>query len=183
MVSLQTQIKWSVRAQWALAMAIVLLLGAFYLLAFRPQRAHLRAVNQKIEQCQKDLLANQSQTSILPKVRAEVDVLRARLMRFKALPRQQELAQFIMDIAQLGTQASLKQFDWKPRDPLRAERCIAQPLLITFEGDFISVFSFLRHAEDLQRLARVTQMNLKSKDKHGQVKAQLTMNIYYASGE
>jgi Tfp pilus assembly protein PilO len=183
MVSLQSQIKWSVRAQWSLATAIVVLLGAFYLLAFRPQRVALRSLQLKTEQCQKDLLANQSQTSILPKVQKEVADLRGKLSRFKALPRKQELARFITDIAQIGQQASLKQFNWNPKDPSRNERCIAQPLLITFEGDFINVFSFLRHAEDLQRLARVTNMNLKSKDKHGQVKATLTMNIYYAAGE
>jgi Tfp pilus assembly protein PilO len=183
MWSLQTQIKWSVRAQWALAVVIIAALGAFYALAYRPQSQHLRSLRRQIVQSQDDLAANQSQTSILPRVKAEVDVLRAKLARYKALPQQHELAQFIRDIAQLGQQSSLRQWDWKPGDTARNERCNELPLRITFEGDFVNVFSFLRHAEDLQRLARVRSMNLKSKDRQGQVKAQLTMNIYFASGE
>jgi Tfp pilus assembly protein PilO len=183
MWSLQSQLKWSVRAQWSLATAIVLTLAAFYGLAYRPQSRHLAALRQQITASQLELDANQTQTSILPRVQRDVANLRARLARYKALPRQKELGPYIMDIAQLGQQASLKQWDWKPGDTSRNERCNEIPLRITFEGDFVNVYSFLKHAEDLQRLARVRSLNLKSKDRQGQVKAQLVMNIYFAAGE
>jgi Tfp pilus assembly protein PilO len=183
MWSLQTQIKWSVRAQWVLATAIVLMLGSFYFFAYRPMSKQVRTLQQQIAANERDLTASQSQTSILPRVQAEVGNLRAKLAQYKSLPQQHEMAQFIKDIAQLSQQTSLRKFDWKPGVPARNERCNEQPLQITFEGDFVNVFSFLRHAEDLQRLARVRNMNLRSKDKDGQVKANLTMSIYYAAAE
>src|SRR5262245_48769313 len=114
MWSLQSQLKWSVRAQWTLATAIVLTLGAFYGLVYRQQSRHLHALRQQIATCEVELSANQTQTSILPRVQREVSDLRSRLARYKALPRQKELGPYIMDIAQLGQQASLKQWDWKP---------------------------------------------------------------------
>jgi Tfp pilus assembly protein PilO len=184
MWNLQTQLKWSVRAQWTLATALVLTMGGFYALAYRPNSQQLVNLRQQITRSQNELSASQTQTSILPRVQREVGDLRDKLARFKTLrPQQEGVGPFIGDIAQLGQQASLKQWDWKPGDPVRNERCNEQPVRITFEGDFVNVYSFLRHAEDLQRLSRVRSMNLKTKDKQGQVKANLTMNIYFAAGQ
>jgi Tfp pilus assembly protein PilO len=180
MRTLQNQIKWSSRAQWALAAAIVLLLSGFYLLAYRPQTQRLRELRAQVAENQRDLSSNQDQTKILPRVQSEVEVLRARLARYKALPKQQELPQFIKDVAQLGQQASLKRFDLKPGVPVRDERFNELPLQLTFDGDFVNVYSFLRHTEELQRLTRVRAMSVRSKDRSGLVKVQLTMNIYFA---
>lgn len=183
MWSLQVQTSWFTRMQWALASAMLILVGSFYLLAYRPFTSRLANLRIQSTQNQRDLASGQSQTSILPGVAAEVKLLRLKLEKFKALPRQQELPQFIRDIAQLGQQASLKKFDLKPGMPSRDDRFNDLPIQLTFEGDFVNVFSFLRHTEDLQRLTRVRGMSVKSKDKQGQVKVQLSMNIYFAADD
>jgi Tfp pilus assembly protein PilO len=96
------------------------------------------------------------------------------------MPRQQELPSFIKDIWQLADQASLRKFYLTPGVPSRDERFNQLPVKLTFEGDFVGVYSFLRHAEEFQRLTRVRGMNMKCKDRQGQVGVQLTMNIYFA---
>jgi hypothetical protein len=48
----------------------------------------------------------------------------------------------------------------------------------------MSVFSFLRQTEQMQRLTRVKELKLKSSDradKAGQVEVELSMNIYFAA--
>ena len=57
------------------------------------------------------------------------------------------------------------------------------PIKLTFEGDFISIYSFLRNTEEMPRLTRVRDMKLSSRDKTGQVKFELTMNIYFSPDE
>ncbi|HEY7088528.1 MAG TPA: type 4a pilus biogenesis protein PilO [Tepidisphaeraceae bacterium] len=182
MPTLQNQIKWSCRAQWTLATAIALLLGGFFLLGYRPQTQRLGTLREQIAQNQRDLSADRDQTKILPRVQSEVEVLRARLARYKALPKQQELPQFLKDVFQLGQQASLKRFDLKPGVPVRDpdQRYNELPLRLTFDGDFVNVYSFLRHTEELQRLTRVRAMNVRGKDRGGLVKVDVTMNIYFA---
>jgi Tfp pilus assembly protein PilO len=181
MLSLRSQITWFSRIQWTLATVVVLLCAGFYFFAYRPQTHRQEDLKLAIEKQQRELSSSQSQTSILPNVASEVKLLRLRLDKFKALPRYQELPQFIRDIAQLGQQAALKRFVLNPGVPVRDERFNVLPVQLTFEGDFVNVFSFLRHTEDLQRLTRVRGMQVKSKDKLGQVKVQLAMNIYFAA--
>ncbi len=179
--SLQSQISWFTRAQWALAAAMMLLIGGFYFAGYRPQSARLNDLKGLIGRHEQELCSSQSQTSILPTVAADVERLKVKLEKFKSLPHQQELPQFIKDIAQLGQQANLRRFDMKPGMPAREGQFSQLPIQLTFEGDFVNVYSFLRHSEELQRLTRVRGMSIKSKDKLGQVKVQLSMNIYFAA--
>src|SRR5690349_7711463 len=180
MVSLQSQIRWSVRAQWALGAALLALAGGFYFLAYAPRTHRLADLRGQIAQHQRNLAENKDQTKILPRVAADVEVLHARLERFKSVPKQQELPQFLRDVAQFGQQTGLRRFDLKPGVPTRDDRFNQLPLQLTFDGDFVNVYSFLRHTEDLRRLARVRAMNVRAKDRDGQVKVTLTMNIYFA---
>jgi Tfp pilus assembly protein PilO len=178
MLNLQRQFAWYLRAQWALAAAIALIVGGFYFFAYRPQTRRLAELQGVRSRHERDLNAGLTQTSILPAVRMDVERLKVQLDKYKTLPRQQELPQFIKDVAQLGQQASLKKFDLKPGVPTRASEFSEQPVQLNFEGDFVNVFSFLRHTEELERLTRVRGMTIKGRDKLGQVKVHLSMNIY-----
>lgn len=181
MMSLQKQIIWIGRLQWTLAALIALSAGVFYFVAYRPQTQKLASLRGEAETRRQELYASRNQTSILPSVSQEVERLRSKLRRFKAIPRQQELSQFIIDIAHLGQQSALKKFDLKPGLPTRDHKFNELPVQLTFEGDFVNVYSFLRHTEDLQRLTRVRGMDIRGRDRLGQVKVQLTMNIYFAA--
>jgi Tfp pilus assembly protein PilO len=69
--------------------------------------------------------------------------------------------------------------------PVRSELFDEQPVSLTFEGDFVNVFSFLRQTEEMQRLTRVKELKLRSSDrtgKSGQVEVELSMNIYFSEG-
>ena len=180
-MSLQSFTIWMVRAQWTLASLTVLLVGGFFVFGYCPGTARLNGLDAQISKARADLSSSRNQTSILPAVAQEVERLRSKLKQVKSIPRQQELPQFIKDIAQLGDQASLKKFDLKPGVPARSEQFSELPVQLTFEGDFVNVYSFLRHAEELQRLTRVRGMSIRSRDKLGQVKVQLTMNIYFSA--
>ncbi|WP_428939942.1 type 4a pilus biogenesis protein PilO [Fontivita pretiosa] len=176
--SLKVQSLWYARARWSLGAAIVLLLVVFYTLCYRPSTRRLAELIDQRTRQQRELDAGLSKTSILPVVKLEVERLRAELQKYKTLPRQQELAQFIKDVAQLGTQSSLKKFFLNPGVPVRGEQFSEQPMQLTFEGDFVNVYSFLRHTEELQRLTRVRGLSIRSRDRMGMVKVQLAMSIY-----
>jgi len=67
---------------------------------------------------------------------------------------------------------------------VRTELYTQWPIAPKFEGDFASVFAFLRRAEAMQRLTHVKGLKVHSTDngKSGQVQVELSMNIYFSEG-
>jgi Tfp pilus assembly protein PilO len=184
MHTLRDQIRWCARFQWCLAGVMLLVVGAFIVLGYVPKTSRMRELQSRIRDQQRDLMAASLRTRILPEVAAEVERLKVKLERTrKSIPPQQELPQFIRDVTQLSQQATLKKFGYKPGVPSRGELVCELPIQFSFEGDFVNVFSFLRNTEEMPRLTRVRGMSVKTRDRdrNGQVKVELSMNIYFAA--
>ncbi len=179
MRSLKGQSDFLHRMQWTIAAVMVLLVGAFYVLIYRPQTLKLTTLQGQIKQTRTELIDAQAQTTMLPLVEADVEQLKLRLAKFKTLPKRDELEVFVKDIAQITQQTALK----NPVMTKGATRTIDKineiPINLKFEGDFGNAFTFLRNAERMQRLTRVPKLNIRSSDNAGQIKAELTMNVYY----
>ena len=180
---LKNQLLWCTRAQWGLLIALVVLAGTVYLMGIRPANAELEQTHQQYAAARLELDQDQDRTKRLPQVEMDIQRLRARVERFdKKLPKQKDLASFINDVTHVSQQAALRNFAWHldPK-PHQSDQLTELPIQFSFEGDFQSgIVEFLRGTEDMQRLTRVRKLDLKSSDAlDGQVKAQLTMNIYF----
>lgn len=184
MRSLQTQAGMCARAQWLLAAALLLSGAGFYLFGYRPMSNQLRDLRMQSDAKQRQLGMDQSRANTLPAVKLEVDALQLRLERFdKKLPRNLDLGQFIKDLTQISQQASLRKLLVQPGGSRRADLYSERPILLSFEGDFLSAYSFLRETETMQRLTRVRNLSIKSRDvKLGQVEVQMALSIYSAEG-
>jgi len=180
---LKDQLIWCRRAQWGLLAMLGLLGGLVYLCWIRPENATLDAAHARIALAESELEQDQDRAKNLPRVEMEIQHLRQRVERFdKKLPRQQDLAQFIDDVTRISQDASLKKLEWHlDSKPRQSDHFTELPILFSFEGDFQSgVLQFLRGTEDMQRLTRVRKLELRAGDAHdGQVKAEVTMNIYF----
>ena len=165
-------------------MVTVLLVAGFYLFGYRSQDRRQKELTALLAERERDLKASKTQTRILPEVATEVDRLRARLERSKkSIPKQQDLAPFIREVTQLGQQASLRKPLIEPKPAARGARVSELPISLTFDGDFVNVYSFLRNLEEMPRLTRIRQMKITSKDKTGQVRGQVLLNIYFQPEE
>jgi Tfp pilus assembly protein PilO len=185
MRTLQTQADWCARAQWVLALSLGLLVLGFYAVAYHPNSQKLESLKTQIDTQRRDLLANRSRARILPDVLMAVNETRTRLERFdKKLPRQPDLSSFMNDISEVSHQASLRKVEVKPGAPARSELYTEWPIALTFEGEFNSVFAFLRRAEEMQRLTRVKGLKVRNTEpwRSGQVQVELSMNIYFSEG-
>src|SRR5688572_17878763 len=118
MRTLQSQIGWCAKVQWVLAAAMLVLVGGFYLLGYRPAASQRAALRGQIQNTRRELEGNQARTQIKPIVEGKVRVSRAKLERFdKRLPRHQELSQFIGDISQLSRRSALRRWSTKMSPP------------------------------------------------------------------
>ena len=184
MSNLQNHVRWFIRAQWGLGAFMVALLVTFFAFGYRPQTARLRQLQLDISQRQFELRQSQDKTRVLPAIASDVKSLRQQLDASKKLPPQQELPQFLKDVTDLGQKCRLHPFTFKQGTPTRGELFCELPVALSFEGDFVDAFNFLRHTEEMQRLTRVRNMTIKAVDgPSGRVQAQLSMNIYFAPDE
>ena len=180
---LKSQLLWCTRTQWGLLIALAVLSSTVYLTGIRPANVELEQTHRQYAAARFELDQDQDRNRRLPQVEMDIQRLRARVERFdKKLPRQKELASFINDVTHVGQQAALRNFAWRlDSKPSKSDQLTELPIQFSFEGDFQSgVVEFLRGTQDMQRLIRVRKLDLKSSDAlDGQVKAQLTLNIYF----
>lgn len=169
------------RLQWALAAALLLFAALFYLFTFRPARLEAAALDARLQHSREELRQARARASDLPRIAAENDALSLRLAQSKRLPRHQELGDFVRDISRLGSQYSLRKFNYKYGLIKRAETYSQLPIELEFEGDLLNVFSFLKQTEELPRLTRLRSLNIKGgHDRPGTVAVRMALNTYFS---
>ncbi|MGH7179686.1 MAG: type 4a pilus biogenesis protein PilO, partial [Tepidisphaeraceae bacterium] len=141
MQTLQSQIRLCGKAQWVLAALSAVGIVGFYFGLYRPRTNRLHELTAAVLKQQQDLRSGQSRARALPEVAVEVRNLRAQLDQIRRPSKRNELPQFIKDLTQLGQQASLKKFNYKPGVPARSDLYAELPMRLSFEGDFVNVFN------------------------------------------
>jgi Tfp pilus assembly protein PilO len=166
--------------QKALAVLVCTMLLTFYFFSYRPETQQLADLKATIITRQQELRANQAAAAARNEIATRNEKLRQELDRIKKPSKQQELPDLIKELTLFGQQSSLKKFVNKPSLPSKGDLYCEMPLTLTFEGDFVSIFNFIRSTEEMQRLTRVRNVSLKSRDLTGtKVQATVAMNIYY----
>lgn len=182
--SLQNQIGWCARAQWILAGAMIAMVGGFYLFEYRPAMQKRAELRMQIDAKRNELVASKTLAEGIKDVALNVEKLKVTLGRFDMkMPKQAELGQFFREVTQISQNTSLRGWDITHGSPSRSQLFGELPIKLKFTGEFLNVVSFLRQVEDMKRLTRVRDINIKSTNpKLGQVEVELTMNIYFAEG-
>ena len=184
MTSLQSQMQWRTRIQWALGGALVLGAIAFYLVAYRPAAARLESLRIEMQSKEAELAQNSNRTSTMEYLAREVGKLEAKAQEYdRQFPRQVELGRFIKDLTQVSQELSLQDWKYEPLSPRRGESYFELPITMHFNGDFLNATAFLRRMQDMQRLTHVKKIDMTAKDnKAGTVHVEMTMSIYFSEG-
>jgi Tfp pilus assembly protein PilO len=171
------------RVQGIFAAALAVAAGLFYAAIYRPQQEQLADLNRQIAFKRLELTADQSQTDRLPRVTSELAALKRRLAGFKKLPDDPQYGQFIREVNQAVQRTALQKFNEVPGKATRLDLFSEQPIVLTFQGSFPSVFAFIRQLEDMERLTRLRDVTITTIDpEKGTVDVKLSVNIYYAEG-
>jgi Tfp pilus assembly protein PilO len=184
MNTLQKQIDRYKHIQWTLGMVMACLAIGFYVFGYRPAVARLETLQLQTQSKQRELDQSQNKARTLPILVKEVQELEKQVEIYdRQFPRQPQIGEFIRDMTQISQQLSLKNWNYKPAAPKRTEGFYELPIMMSFQGDFMNVSSFLRQVEKLQRLTRVKRLLLKNRDpRTGLVEVEMAMNIYFSEG-
>jgi Tfp pilus assembly protein PilO len=178
---LTQQIQFYAKVQYVLAGLVVVALGLFYVAVYRPQTFAVDDLNRQITAKQRQLESDRAQTNRLPAVTSELQQLTTRLAGFKKLPLDPQLGEFMHEVYQASQKAQLHKLTDQPGEAERFELYSEMPIVLSFQGDFASVYSFIRQIEEMQRLTRVQDVTIKTIDSNqGTVDVTLTVNIYYS---
>lgn len=184
MSTLKQQVKWVGYAQWTIATFTIGSLVLFYFTAYLPGTESLAELRKQIAAADLQMQKNEELAKDLPAIKRDLQRLRDQITRSRQLPKKQELPQFLRDVTQLSQTAGLQGFRYEPQTQKKQELCYELPITLTFQGKFPAVASFLRSAEEMQRLTRTRRLELKCRDiKTGTVDVELSMNIYFADGQ
>ena len=182
MKPLQSQIAWCARAQWTMSLIMVSLIAAFFCFAFIPGNRRQGELRAQLDDKARELESTQARASNLLTLAEDVKRLQGKLdKQNKKLPRTAELGEFIGNLTPARQQYQIKKFVHQVGQIRRTELFGEIPITMTFEGDFLNVFGFLRELEGMQRLTRVKTLSVRCKDpKTGQVDVSMAMNIYFS---
>jgi Tfp pilus assembly protein PilO len=185
MRSLETQISWFSRIQYALAGLIVVAAASFYFVWYRPATRQMHDLCAEIESNNHSLEASRTKADELPSVAKAVAELRQKLDRFdRRIPRRQDLSRFIEEIQLLRQEAGIAtKCALKPDNAQPFNGYAEQTIHIEFEGDFTQVAEFLAKVEDMDRMTRVRRLAVKAATAgRGTVEVQMDVSIYFLEG-
>jgi Tfp pilus assembly protein PilO len=184
MPSLKTQIGFCSRAQLMLGVALLVVVGIFFLAGYRPQTARLQQMNQEMTQTEKELETSQAQAAHLPEVAADLARLKTQLADFQHLPNNPDLGEFTSQITELSRKTGLSKIELDLNgSSVRTDAYGQRAVELKFDGDFMQVFAFLRQAEAMPRLTRISSIAINGADlKSGSVHVDVKMDLYFAEG-
>jgi Tfp pilus assembly protein PilO len=185
--SLRTRADGYARTQKVMAGGLVVFVACAWLFGYRPAASRAVALAVETNRKRTEFQAAELRARDLAAVEAEVQKLKNRLDRFdRKLPSQrdsgQEVGQFLRDLTQISQQGSIRKITSIPAGSMRkSDYFVERPISLSFEGEFMGVFSFLQQMESMQRLTRLRKLSMKASDtKLGRVEVQALVNLYFA---
>jgi Tfp pilus assembly protein PilO len=179
--SLHDQVGWKFRARWVMGGLMAFSAAMFYLTWWRPAARIQDGLAADIAQARAELQELQSQSANLTSLEKEVYRLQADVEPLtRKLPKQADVAGFIREMGKISQQSAIKKWDCKQGGVAKLDSMSELPITMNVEGDFFSIYGFLKQAEEMQRLTRVHFLKLTKDQNTGQMQATVEMGLYFS---
>jgi Tfp pilus assembly protein PilO len=155
-------------------------------LVYMPQKKTLHQLQTRIARQEIHLVDNAGRASSVPSLLRHVQAMKKRYSNFdRRLPEQQELGGFLREISgNLSEERSLSNQLIEPGNPSRSKLFHTLPIILRFQGSYLSLASFLKRMEQTERLTQVEKLSITSCSPAPAgttqgVDIELLMNIYF----
>jgi hypothetical protein len=184
MHSLQSQINWCRRTQFALLVGVSAFVVLFYITGYRPRALYEAHLDAEIAGAQSQLAVVRAQSKRLPEMSADLLRLRSQLSGFPAMPPVSDVGEFLGQLTDLSKQSGVHKLEVNFAPAIRQSDQLTQlPLALKFQGDFQSAFDFLRRLEEMHRLTRLEGLSIHALDAtSGNVQVSLSMEMFFSGG-
>jgi Tfp pilus assembly protein PilO len=154
---------------------------AVALAVYLPQARELERLRCQIV-TQKTLLETDAEkVAVVPIMLRQVQAMRSLYKDFdRKLPKQKELGSFLRQISGNLAQERLANQLIEPRNPTKEELFHTLPIVMKFEGNYLSMANFLKRIDRMERVTRVQKMVVQKGDGGEEnLNIELQMNIYF----
>jgi len=157
------------------------LLGSTNYFVFSKANLKKQDLLREIHDRQAALSNLQQATAGIDDLNHKIDDLQKAITFFESkLPQEKEVDKILKEVWQMAEANSLQTKTIKTLKTERGPNYSEQPIDMSLAGDFNGFYSFLLQLEKLQRITRVTSMNLqKISDRDGEMQAQMTLSIFF----
>ncbi len=152
-----------------------------YWFVFKPRNEQIAQARKEIEHKElmlEKLRAASAQSADL--ARENEEILKEIELVQSRLPTDKEVDVILRQVSELATENDLKLARVKAGRAITANAYMEQPLEMLITGNFDNYYNFLLELEQLKRITRLPQMNLKAaREQNGQMEAEFTLSIYF----
>jgi Tfp pilus assembly protein PilO len=171
------------RDNWMALGVLTALSAAYFLLVYRHQGCVLEEVGTATTERRRQLESDTLKVACVAPMMREIEAMKQRYNKDwdRRLPKRQELAGFLKEIAGNLSQERLSNQITRPGSPSRGPLYNCLPISMQFEGSFLALAGFLRRVDGMTRLTRVEQLTIEPKkdDANQDLSIVLGMNIYF----
>ena len=161
------------------AAILIGLIGAWGLLAFRPQYRELRRLRDQNLARQAAITKDIQKIGGLAELTRQVEEMRKRYQDFdRRLPKRKELSEFLAQISWNRDQEGLDNEIFQPGNPTKEDLFHTLPIIMRFQGSFLSLTNFMKRMETTERLTRTKRLTIASGGGKS-LDIELHMNIYF----
>jgi Tfp pilus assembly protein PilO len=174
------------KENWIMAGILVALVLTAVFAVYLPQARKRDRINSEVVSEKLSMETDLRTCQVVPELVRQVDEMKNRYRNLdRRLPKQKELGGFLREISANLLQARLVNQMIEPGKPDQEDLYHTLPIMMKFQGNYLSLANFLKRIDDMERLTRVQKMSISldrapDKDKpESNVNIELQLNIYF----
>jgi Tfp pilus assembly protein PilO len=159
---------------------VVVMTAAGFQFGYRPSARKLEQIREETSDVRASLLADSEKASAVPQLLRQVEEMKGKHKDFdRRLPRRAELGGFLREISEDLSQESLSNQTIEPGRPTQEDVYFTLPIVMRFQGSYLSLVRFLERINRFERLTRVQKLSIIPGAAENQLDITMQMNIYF----
>ncbi|OQX85881.1 MAG: hypothetical protein B6D63_01255 [Candidatus Latescibacteria bacterium 4484_7] len=128
---------------------------------YQPKQAHIRTLSSEYEKMSAELEKARKTVGNLARLEAEYNRLHAKWVAAQnLLPKDKEVAQLLRKVTKVGNQAGVDFLLFQPKDPVRREFLVENPVQVKIRGQYHQLGIFLSKVANLDRIINVSNLHI-----------------------
>jgi len=161
---------------------LCVMLAVAALVLYRPQAQAMAELRKQIETEKNTTATYAARVAIVPDLRRQVEDMKSRYKDFdRRMPKQKELYGFLEEISKSIDKERLSNHLIEAGGTDKEESFYTMPITMRFQGNYLSLASFLKRIDTMERLTRVQKLHITADNQGAEPKinCELRLNIYF----
>jgi len=169
-----------IRQELIFGVAAAGMLALFVFVVVLPQQRTLNNIRSQLTAAKDQMAFAELECEAAARVRAQLEELQdgeARIRRM--IPSRLELGEFLERLSEVAALSELVDQHVAPEPAQKMAGVEVLPVKMTFESTFSSLFEFVKRIESLDRLVRISKLQIvRSEQSPSVIKAEMTLQIF-----